>query len=353
MKDPDFFPPARRITAGEVASLTGAELVRPELAEVVIEGVAAASEGGAGMLVFIEGKRNAELVRNTTAAAVLCKREAAGHCPDTVAVLIVDKPQVAFAEITRLLFPQAMSPGSMTGETGISARASVAADAVLEDGVIVEPGAVIGAGVMIGRGTTIAPNAVVGAFTRIGRDSYVGPGASVQCAMIGDRVILHAGVRIGQDGFGYLPGARGLEKLPQIGRVVIQDDVEIGANTTVDRGALVDTVIGQGTKIDNLVQVAHNVRIGRSCVIAGNCGLSGSVTLGDFVMLGGRVGIADHINIGTGAQLAASSGVMNDVPAGERWAGSPAQPIREAFRELAALRGLVDGKRKKMRDGDE
>ncbi|WP_295812804.1 UDP-3-O-(3-hydroxymyristoyl)glucosamine N-acyltransferase [uncultured Nitratireductor sp.] len=353
MKDPDFFAPARRITAGEIASLTGADLVRAEHAEIVIEGVAAASEGGAGMLVFVEGKRNAELVRSTTASAVLCKREFAGQCPENVAALIADKPQTAFAEITRLLFPQAMRPGSMSGETGVSPRASVASDAVLEEDVTVEPGAVVGAGAMIGRGAIIAPNAVVGAFTRIGRDSYVGPGATVQCAMIGDRVILHAGVRIGQDGFGYLPGAKGLEKLPQIGRVVIQDDVEIGANTTVDRGALVDTVIGQGTKIDNLVQVAHNVRIGRGCVIAGNCGLSGSVTLGDFVMLGGRVGIADHIHIGTGAQLAASSGVMNDVPAGERWAGSPAQPMREAFRELAALRGLVDGKKKKTRDGDD
>ena len=126
MKDPDFFSPARRITAGEIASLTGAELARPEFAEVMIEGVAAASDGGAGMLVFIEGKRNAELVRNTTAAAVLCKREAAGHCPDTVAVLIADKPQAAFAQITRLLFPQAMSPGSMTGETGISDRGLMA-----------------------------------------------------------------------------------------------------------------------------------------------------------------------------------------------------------------------------------
>ncbi|WP_367714800.1 UDP-3-O-(3-hydroxymyristoyl)glucosamine N-acyltransferase [Nitratireductor sp. GISD-1A_MAKvit] len=353
MKDPDFFAPARRITAGEVAALTGAELLRVEHSDLMIEGVAAASEGGGGMLIFIEGKRNAEILDSTTAAAVFCKREFANRCPEHVAALVVDKPQAAFAQISRILFPQAMRPGATTGETGISPAASVASDAVLEDGVIVEPGAVIGAGVMVGRGTIIAPNAVVGSNTRIGRDCYVGPGSSVQCAMIGDRVILHAGVRLGQDGFGYLPGPKGLEKLPQIGRVVVQDDVEIGANTTVDRGALVDTVIGQGTKIDNLVQIAHNVRIGRGCVIAGHCGLSGSVTLGDFVMLGGRVGIADHINIGTGAQLAASSGVMNDVPAGERWAGSPAQPIREAFRELAALRGLVDGKRKKSRDGDE
>ncbi|MCR4267307.1 UDP-3-O-(3-hydroxymyristoyl)glucosamine N-acyltransferase [Nitratireductor sp. ZSWI3] len=350
MKDPDFFVPARRIKAGEVASLTGATLADPAQADIVIETVAAASEGGAGTLIFIDGKRNAGMLAGTTAAAVLCPAEIAGQVPEGVATLIAARPQAAFNTVARLLFPTAVRPGSMTGEAGISKRAAVAADALLEDGVIVEAGAVIGAGVMIGAGTIIAPNAVIGAGTRIGRDSYVGPGATIQCAMVGDRVIIHGGVRIGQDGFGYLPGATGLEKIPQIGRVVIQDDVEIGANTTVDRGALNDTIIGQGTKIDNLVQVAHNVRIGRNCVIAGHCGLSGSVTLGDFVMLGGRVGIADHIDIGTGAQLAASSGVMNDVPAGERWAGSPAQPIREAFRELAALRGLVDGKKKKKEE---
>ncbi|MGI3127317.1 UDP-3-O-(3-hydroxymyristoyl)glucosamine N-acyltransferase [Nitratireductor sp. PBL-C9] len=353
MKDPEFFAPARRITAGEIASLTGANLTHAEHAGIVIESVAAASEGGAGTLVFVEGKRNADLAKGTTASAVLCRDEIAGHVPEGVAVLVVDKPQAAFAQITRLLFPQAMRPGSMTGETGVSARASVASDAILEDEVTIEPGAVIGSGVHIGSGTIIAPNAVIGAGTRIGRESYIGPGATIQCAMVGDRVIIHAGVRIGQDGFGYLPGPTGLEKLPQIGRVVIQDDVEIGANTTVDRGALVDTIIGQGSKIDNLVQIAHNVRLGRGCIVAGHCGLSGSVTLGDFVMLGGRVGIADHITIGSGAQLAASSGVMNDVPPGERWAGSPAQPMREAFRELAALRGLVGGRKKKQRDGDD
>ncbi|EKF43755.1 UDP-3-O-[3-hydroxymyristoyl] glucosamine N-acyltransferase [Nitratireductor indicus C115] len=350
MKDPDFFAPARAITAGEVASLTGATLANPDHADIVIDHVAAAFEGAAGALIFIDGKRNAHLLQNTSASAVLCPQDLVSLVPEGVAALSAGRAQAAFNTVARLLFPTAIRLGSVTGQTGISPRAAIADDAVLEEGVIVEAGAVIGAKAMIGRGTVIAPNAVIGEGTRIGRDGYVGPGASVQCAMIGDRVIIHAGVRIGQDGFGYLPGPKGLEKIPQIGRVVVQDDVEIGANTTVDRGALTDTIIGQGTKIDNLVQVAHNVKIGRSCVIAGHCGLSGSVTLGDFVMLGGRVGIADHIKIGSGAQLAASSGVMTDVPAGERWAGSPAQPMREAFRELAALRGLVDGKRRKKEE---
>ena len=182
---------------------------------------------------------------------------------------------------------------------------------------------------------------------QIGRDCFIGPGVTVQYALVGNRVIIHGGAQVGQDGFGFVGGARGPERIPQIGRVIIQDDVEIGANTTVDRGAMADTVIGEGTKIDNLVQIAHNVRIGRGCIIAGHCGLSGSVTLGDFVMLGGRVGIADHISIGSFAQVAASAGLMHDIPQGERWAGSPARPMRDFFREVAAIRGLT-----KPRKGD-
>src|SRR5690606_15194595 len=159
--------------------------------------------------------------------------------------------------------------------------------ALIEDGVIIEPGAIIGKNVAIGRGTIIGPNAVIADGCSIGRDCFIGSQTTIQFAIIGDRVIIHPGAQVGQDGFGFLPGPTCLEKNPQIGRVVIQNDVEIGANTTVDRGALSDTIIGEGSKIDNLVQVAHNVKIGRSCVIAGNTGISGSVTIGDMVMLGG------------------------------------------------------------------
>ncbi len=346
MKEPEFFAPARRFQVSEIATLTGARLVDAAHSDIAVTRLASASEGGENTLVFIDGKRNAAMLGALRAAAVLCTEEAASQVPAGIAILATSRPQQAFAEVARLLFPAAIRPQPVTGETGISAHAIIAPDAVLEEGAVVEAGAVIGAGAAIGRGAVIAPHAVVGAGCSVGRDTYIGPNATVQYAVIGDRVIVHPGAQIGQDGFGFLPGAAGLEKNPQIGRVIIQDDVEIGSNTTVDRGALSDTVIGEGTKIDNLVQVAHNVRIGRSCVIAGHCGLSGSVTLGDYVMLGGRVGIADHIAIGDRAQLAASSGVMTDIPAGERWAGSPAQPMRQAFREIAALRSLAEGKRR-------
>ncbi len=341
MTDPVFFVPSRRYTVAEVASLTGSDLTNAAYADAVIETIASAGDGGKHALVFVDGKRHAALMPALKATAVLCSSDMADKAPVGVAVLVHARPQQAFAMIGRLLFPAASTPAPMTSETGVSSHAFVDSTAQVESGAVIEAGAVIGPHAAIGSGTIVAPNAVIGRYCQIGRDSYVGPGASLQYALVGNRVVIHGGARIGQDGFGFVPGARGPERMPQIGRVIIQDDVEVGSNTTVDRGAMADTVIGEGTKIDNLVQIAHNVRIGRGCIIAGHCGLSGSVTLGDFVMLGGRVGIADHITVNDRAQVAASSGLMYDIPAGERWAGLPAQPMRDFFRELSAIRAFT------------
>ncbi|OQM73187.1 UDP-3-O-(3-hydroxymyristoyl)glucosamine N-acyltransferase [Manganibacter manganicus] len=341
MTEPVFFVPSRRFTASEVANLTGSVLSNPAYSETPIETIASAEDGMGNALVFVDGKRHVGLMPKLTAAAVLCPAEIADQAASGVAVLVNPRAQQAFAMVGRLLFPTASTPGPLTSETGISRHAHVDATARIEGGAIIEAGAVIGPHVAIGSGTVVAPNAVVGASCQIGRDCYIGPGVTIQYALIGNRSIVHGGARVGQDGFGFVPGAKGPERMPQIGRVIIQDDVEIGSNTTVDRGAMADTVIGEGTKIDNLVQIAHNVRIGRGCVIAGHCGLSGSVTLGDFVMLGGRVGIADHITVGDRVQVAASSGLMYDIPAGERWAGLPAQPMRDFFRELSAIRAFT------------
>lgn len=345
--DPVFFAPSRSFTAAEIAALTGAQLVDSSKSNVTVDAIASVQDGKPGALVYVDGKANAAPLASSPAAAVLCPADIADLIPKHMAVLTVARPQQAFAMIGRLLFPQASVPGSVTGQTGISPGAAIAASARIEDGVTVEAGAVIGEGVSVGRGSVIAPNAVIGKNCQIGRDCFIGPNTTVQYAMIGDRSIVHAGAQIGQDGFGFTGGPKGPERIPQIGRVIIQDNVEIGANTTVDRGALSDTVIGEGSKIDNLVQIAHNVKIGRGCIIAGKCGLSGSVTLGDFVMLGGNVGIADHVMVGAGAQVAAGSSLMNNVPAGERWAGAPAVPMRDFFRQVSVIRSLASTKKGK------
>ena len=347
MTDPVFFEPARSYLAGEIAHLTGAVLADDRRAQTVVRTIASVHDGGEGALVYIEGKRNALRLNGLQAAAVLCTSEVAPRVPADVACLVTPIPQQAFAQVGRLLFPQAVRPEAITGETGISPNAHVAADALIEPGAVVEAGAVIAAGAAIGSGTIVAPNAVIGRNCQIGRNGYIGPGATILNAFIGNNVIIHGGVQVGQDGFGFVGGANGPEKMPQIGRVIIQDNVEIGANSAIDRGAMSDTIIGENTKIDNLVQIAHNVRIGRGCVIAGHCGISGSVTVGDNVMMGGRVGIADHLTIGSGARLAAASGFMNDVPAGEVWAGIPAKPMFEFMREVASVRKLARAKPKR------
>jgi UDP-3-O-[3-hydroxymyristoyl] glucosamine N-acyltransferase len=347
MNSPEFFKASRTLRATDVAALEPAarlEAGRPDHVVTSITPLAGAREGA---LVFAEGRGYGAEIANLPSCTLICTDDFAKLAPVHVAVIVSRKPQSLFAKAGRLLFPEAVKPARFVSAPPENSGTFVSPTARLEAGVTLEPGAIIGDRAEIGSGSLIGPGAIVGAHCRIGRDCIIGPNASVINAFLGNRVLVQAGARIGQDGFGFVGGANGLEKMPHVGRVIIQDDVEIGSNSTVDRGALSDTIIGEGTKIDNLVQVAHNVRIGRHCVITAHCGLSGSVTLGDGVMLGGRVGVADHIKIGDGAQIAATSGVMNDVPAGERWAGTPAQPIKEFFREVAIIRNLVREKREK------
>ena len=277
----------------------------------------------------------------TRAGVCLVAKRFAGRAPAGTVVLATARPYEAFAEALARLYPAALRPGSLFGAAGLSPGALVHPAARLEHGVVVDPAAIIGPHAEIGAGTVVGAGAVVGPHVKIGRDCSIGPSVTIQNAFLGNRVILHPGVRIGQDGFGYAMGARGHRKVPQVGRVIVQDDVEIGANTTIDRGASRDTVIGEGTKIDNLVQIAHNVVIGRHCVIVSQVGIAGSATLEDFVVLGGQVGVIGHVRIGAGAQIAATSNVNGDVPPGARWGGTPAKPVREWFREITALKNLA------------
>ncbi|PTM57091.1 UDP-3-O-(3-hydroxymyristoyl)glucosamine N-acyltransferase [Phreatobacter oligotrophus] len=339
MAEPQFLIPAEAMTVASVAAFLKAEWVGGD-GERVIRTVAALSNAGPDSLTFLDNPKYAGQLATTRSAACLVHARQRDLVPAEVAAIVVPHPHAAFVSVSRRLYPQALKPQSLFGATGISPGAMIHPTARLESGVVVDPGVVVGPQAEIGSGTVLAAGAVIGPGVRIGRDCAIGPHVSLTHALLGNRVILHAGVRVGQDGFGFELGRQKHAKVPQIGRVIIQDDVEIGANSTVDRGHVLDTVIGEGTKIDNLVQIAHNVEIGRHCVIVSQVGLSGSARLGDFVMLGGQVGVNNHVTVGSGAQIAATSIVKDDVPEGARWGGRPAKPVRDWFREIAAVERL-------------
>ena len=341
MSEPVFFPKNPPLTLRQIAEIAGAALPDGADPEGTVSGVAPLESAGGNDLAYMDNPKYADALARTGARACLVSRRFAAKVPAATVALVIDQPYHAYAEILARLYPAAARPGSSFGASGVSPGSFVHPTARLEHGVVVDPGAVIGPGAEIGSGTVVGAGAAIGPQVRIGRDCSMAAGASIANALIGNRVIIHPGARIGQDGFGYAMGRTGHRKVPQVGRVIIQDGVEIGANTTIDRGASRDTVIGEGTKIDNLVQIAHNVVIGRHCIIVAQVGISGSATLEDFVVLGGQVGVVGHVRIGTGAQIAGSSNVNSDVPPGARWGGTPAKPMRDWFREITTLKTLA------------
>ncbi|PZU89852.1 MAG: UDP-3-O-(3-hydroxymyristoyl)glucosamine N-acyltransferase [Chelatococcus sp.] len=341
MAEPHFFQPATSLEFGEVAAISGTALPEGVDAARVVTGAAALETAGPADIAYMDNPKYTEALAATKAGLCLVSARFASRVPAGTVALVSATPYHAFAGILTRFFPQALKPGSVFASQGVAPGAFVHATAVLEAGVTVDPGAVIGPGAEIGEGTIVASHAVIGPQVRIGRHCSIGAGATLQAALVGNRVIIHPGARIGQDGFGFAMSPKGHGKVPQIGRVIIQDDVEIGANSCIDRGASRDTVIGEGTKIDNLVQIGHNCVIGRHCVICAQTGLAGSTTLEDFVVLGGQVGLAGHLTIGAGAQVAAQSGVAGDIPRGARFGGYPAQPALAWARESALLKQLV------------
>jgi UDP-3-O-[3-hydroxymyristoyl] glucosamine N-acyltransferase len=337
MTAPFFFKRSGGLTLREIASLVAGEPREGANLDRRISGIAPLDRAAPGELSFLDSPKYVLQAAATVAGACLTTPRFIDALPSRVSVLTVREPYRAFVEVARALFPDSLRPSSLFEASGAAAGAHVHPSARLENGVIVDPGAVIGAGAEIGSGTVIGAGAAIGVKVRIGRDCAIGPNTSITHALIGDRVIIHPGCAIGQDGFGFVRGPRGAHKIPQVGRVIIQDDVEIGANCAVDRGAIRDTVIGEGSKIDNLVQIAHNVSIGRHCLLAGQVGISGSTTVEDGVIMGGQVGVADHLTVGAGAMLGAKAGVLNNVPPGTRWAGYPARAGKQWLREVATL----------------
>ena len=338
MEHPGFFDRAGPFSVAELAARLGAELAPGVDPGRTVADIKPLGDAGPGHLTFFENRKYLPQLAATQAGGVLVASMFAPRVPAGVAALVMKQPYRGFAQALAIFYPGSLTSRVAEADQG---TAQIHPAARLEEGVVVEPGAIIGKEAWIGRGTRIAAGAVIGYRVTVGRDCWIGPGTSVIHTLVGDRVILHGGVRLGQDGFGFAMGAGGHLKVPQIGRVIIQSDVEIGANTTVDRGALNDTVIGEGTKIDNLCQIGHNVRIGRHCIIVAQVAIAGSTVIGDYVVIGGMAGIAGHLTIGAGAQIAGAAVVKDDVAPRTRMVGHPAQPIRQWARERNAIRRLM------------
>jgi UDP-3-O-[3-hydroxymyristoyl] glucosamine N-acyltransferase len=328
MIDRRFYDLGAPVAASELERLTGAVARGDFPRERLFVSVATLDAARDDCVSFCARTEHLDALAGTRAGACFVTPAAAERAPEGCVVLVTAHPQYAYAlAAARLVMPREAD----------SAGEAVHPSAKLEDGVVLGHGATIGAGAEIGEGTTIGSGAAIGPGVCIGRRCGIGPGAVIGFALIGDRVHIHAGAVIGEPGFGAAPGPRGLVSLPQLGRVILQDDVRIGANSCVDRGAWDDTVIGERTKIDNLVHIGHNVVVGRDCVMAAYTGISGSCVIGDGCQFGGRAGVVDHIVIGAGARIGADAAVMKDVPAGESWAGSPARPIKTWLRQSAWL----------------
>jgi len=324
------------VTLGDIARLIGAA-IPADSGKQVIDGAASLARAGSGDISFLSNPRYARLLETTAASAVLVTPGT--PVPETAQALEVADPYVAFVRVLSLF--DTRTPAIVA--SGIHDSAFIHPDAVLAEGVSVGPCAVIGAGVVIGPGATVGPGTVVLAGAKIGADCIVYPNVTIMDdCVVGDRVILHAGVVIGSDGFGFAPHEGTYVKIPQIGRVIIEDDVEIGACTCVDRAVFDDTVISRGAKLDNLIQVAHNVRIGPDTVIAAQTGISGSTEIGAGVRIGGQAGFAGHLKVGDGASVGAQAGVTKSVPPGETVSDYPAKPHAQALRIKASLRRLPD-----------
>lgn len=335
--DPRFHPYAGPQTLAAILSAAGGRAAGADGARR-FDGVASLADAGPADVSFVAERRYLGALRASAAGAVIVQPGIADAVPAGAAAILADAPLLAFARVAALFHPPpAPRPGAHP-------TAVLGGGATVGEGTEIGPYAVVGDGARIGRDCVVGPHAVVGPGVEIGDGCRLHAHSSVSHALLGRGVVLHPGARVGQEGFGFAatPGG-GFATVPQLGRVVLGDAVEIGANACVDRGAQGDTVLGPGTRLDNLVQVGHNVRAGRGCILVAQAGVSGSTTLGDFVTVAAQAGLTGHLRVGAKARIGAQSGVMNDVPEGADVLGSPAWPVRQTWRAIAQLRRLGRG----------
>lgn len=334
MTDLKFFQRQGPITLARIADIAGGTLTATDRPDQEFTDVAALDTAGPEDVSFLDNKKYVDQLAETQAGACILAQEMADIAPDGVALIVCDKPYMGYARVAQAFYPR---PRTVAG---IHPAAVIHSSAQIDDSASIGAGAVIEAGAKIGAYTSIGANTVVGPNVEIGEECEIGPCASLSHCLIGSRVRLYAGVRIGQDGFGFAFDASGHVRVPQLGRVIIDDDVEIGANSTIDRGAGPDTMIGKGAMIDNLVQIAHNVQVGQGAVIIAQAGVAGSTTLGRWSVLAAQAGVAGHLVVGDGARVGAQAGVMRDVPPGNDVLGSPAMQARAFWRQMSHLAKL-------------
>jgi UDP-3-O-[3-hydroxymyristoyl] glucosamine N-acyltransferase len=327
--DPRFFARCGPHSLATVAE-TACGAATPS--DLQLTGVAPLQTAGRNEVSFLDNRRYASALEATSAGAVIVHPDMLPRVPEGTVPIVTTEPYVGWARVAALFHPAPpVSPG-------------VHPSAVVGEGAHIDPSAEVGpfslveAGAEIGAGCRIGPFVAIGPGVMLGPECRIGAHASLSHAVLGARVYVYPGVRIGQEGFSFASTKAGFLTVPHLGRVVLEDDVEVGANTTIDRGSTGDTVIGAGSRLDNLVQIGHNVRLGRCCVVVAQVGIAGSTVLEDFVQVGGQAALAGHLRVGKAARIGAQAGVMSDVPPGAALVGSPAQPRQEFFRQVAALK---------------
>ncbi len=338
MADPRFFKLSGPLRLAKLAEIAGASLSANSDPDKLFEDVAPLGAAAPRDVSFLGNRKYIGELETSKAGACILSADHEDRAPAGMSLILSGAPYKSFALVARAFYP------ASAVEPLVAPSAIIDEAAVIGAGCRIGPGAVIESDVEIGARCVIGANAVIGKAVRIGDDTVIGANATLSHCLVGARVHIYPGACIGQRGFGFAIEPAGHVKVPQLGRVIVEDDVEIGANSTVDRGAGPDTVIGAGAMIDNLVQIGHNVRIGPRCVLAAQIGISGSCELGELVVIGGQGGLAGHLNIGSGAQIAAQSGILRDVAPGERVMGTPAKPIKRFFREVAILAKLSEKK---------